>query len=460
MFTRTSTRGCRRIGLAVFVLLGIGTGLVATATTAVRAEAATSHLFHIRLRWLGRASIAAAVLLSCLALVAGGGRTYAAVSTVGGACGLHVGSPLVTGAAGSRSFEFPIYPADPHQVCSVTAIVEDSLEPTSGPSFTDVAGDPSFESLSFDFAGGPLPLGLLVGWSPYCADPPAPGVLTVTVDGQSASGTLGPMSCDPDFGGHSAISIGPVLPQDTFVDVGIAATTDGLGYWANTASGDVLARGDAVASGFPNNGPFVGMAADPTGHGYWVVAADGDVFNYGGAAFYGSLVGVQLNAPIVGMAPTPDGGGYWLAGADGGVFAFGDAGFYDSLGGMHLNAPVVGIAATPDGHGYWLAAADGGVFSFGSADFYGSMGGTHLNAPVVGIAATPDGHGYWLAAYDGGVFAFGDAPFEGSAANLALAAPVFAIARTPTGRGYWLLGGDGGVFSYDATFYGTVPLVP
>ena len=423
----------------------------------------TSENLHLRHRWFRRASMTVALLLSCFGLVAGGGRANAAIATVGGACGLHVGSPLMTGAAGSLEFEFPIYPANPHQICSVTTTVELSLGPASGPGFTNVSGDPSSKSVTFNFAGGPLPLGLLTGWMPYCADPAVSGVMTLTVDGQSASGVTGPRSCSPDFGGHSTISIGSIDPQDPFIDVGMAGTTDGLGYWADTASGSVLARGDAVASSnFPiNSAPLVGMAADPTGHGYWLVDSNGDVYSYGGAPFYGTLAGAHLNAPIVGIAPTPNGGGYWLAAADGGVFAFGNAGFFGSMGGTHLNAPVVGIAATPDGLGYWLAAADGGVFAFGSAGFYGSMGGTHLNAPVLGITATPSGHGYWLAAYDGGIFAFGDAPFKGSAGSLDLAAPVFAMARTPTGQGYWLLGGDGGILTYgDAKFFGAVPLVP
>ena len=113
--------------------------------------------------------------------------------------------------------------------------------------------------------------------------------------------------------------------------------------------------------------PIVGIAATSDGGGYWLAAADGGVFAYGDAAFYGSMGGRQLNSPIVGMAATSDGGGYWLVAADGGVFAFGDAAFHGSMGDTRLNAPVVGIAASPDGLGYWLVAADGGVFAFGDA---------------------------------------------------------------------------------------------
>jgi hypothetical protein len=47
VFTRTSTRGCGRIGWAVLVLVSTGAGLVVTVATAARVEAGTPHLFHI-----------------------------------------------------------------------------------------------------------------------------------------------------------------------------------------------------------------------------------------------------------------------------------------------------------------------------------------------------------------------------------------------------------------------------
>ena len=348
----------------------------------------------------------------------GGGPVDAAVSNVGGACGFHLGAPLATGAAGSAGFEFLVYPANPFQICQVTVTAQASLRPVSGGSYTNVSQDPSGETLTLNFTGGPLPLGILWLWRPHCADPVMPGVFTLTVDGQSSSsGPLSAPSCDAGLGGTSSLAFDFVDPADAYVLVGMAATIAGHGYWTVEASGAaVMAKGDAVAPGSVQPAHrVVGIAADPTGHGYWIVAADGGVFSYRGAAFYGSL------------------------------------------GGVHLNAPIVGMAATPGGGGYWLVAADGGVFTFGDARFHGSLGGIHLNAPIVGMAATPGG-GYRLAAYDGGVFCFGDAPFEGSAGNLALAAPVSAMASTPSGHGYWLLGADGGIFAYgDAGFYGATP---
>jgi len=238
---------------------------------------------------------------------------------------------------------------------------------------------------------------------------------------------LGPVALAVDTGsagasGHATSSSvaprDPVIPQDSVTAFGSAASA---------APGTAL---DGLAAG------IVGIAATSDGRGYWLVAADGGVFAYGDAAFFGSTGAQTLNAPMVGMTPTSDGRGYWLVAADGGVFAFGDAAFYGSTGGDRLNAPVVGIAATSDGRGYWLVAADGGVFAYGDAAFRGSTGGQHLNAPMVGMAAAPGGAGYWLVAADGGVFAFGAAPFEGSTGGAVRDSAAVGIA----GRagGYWI----------------------
>jgi hypothetical protein len=143
------------------------------------------------------------------------------------------------------------------------------------------------------------------------------------------------------------------------------------------------------------NKPVVGIAAASDGGGYWLVASDGGVFSFGDAKFFGSTGGIVLNRPVVGMAATSDGGGYWLVAADGGVFTFGDAPFDGSMGGTVLSEPVVGITATPDDGGYRMVASDGGIFDFGDGAFFGSGTGAPLTAPVVGMAARPGG--YWVA---------------------------------------------------------------
>jgi len=141
-----------------------------------------------RHRLLGRASLIAAALLGFSALVGiSGGPAFAALSITGGACGFHLGGALQEGAAGSIGFEFPVYPASPQQVCDVTVTASVSLRTASGGAYTNVDDDPSSKTLVLQFAGGPLPLGILAEWTPYCSDPPVPGVFTLTVDGQASS---------------------------------------------------------------------------------------------------------------------------------------------------------------------------------------------------------------------------------------------------------------------------------
>jgi hypothetical protein len=55
--------------------------------------------------------------------------------------------------------------------------------------------------------------------------------------------------------------------------------------------------------------PIVGMAATTDGKGYWLVASDGGIFSFGDAGYYGSEGGNALTKPIVGMAATTDGKG-------------------------------------------------------------------------------------------------------------------------------------------------------
>jgi hypothetical protein len=209
----------------------------------------------------------------------------------------------------------------------------------------------------------------------------------------------------------------------------------------------------------PVSAPIVGLASTSDGLGYWLVGADGTIYNYGDAISYGSLRGTRLNQPIVGMAATPDGGGYWLVATDGGIFSFGDAMFYGSTGSLHLNKPVVGMASSPDGRGYWFVASDGGIFAFGDALFLGSMGGTPLNQPVVGMAVDNLTRGYWLVAADGGIFSF-HAPFYGSTGALHLNRPIVGMEADPGGVGYRFVASDGGVFSFNLLFSGSAGATP
>src|SRR6202040_3081597 len=68
--------------------------------------------------------------------------------------------------------------------------------------------------------------------------------------------------------------------------------------------------------------PIVGMAATSDGGGYWLVASDGGIFAFGDAHFYGSTGAIQLAKPIVGMATSRTTTGYWLVASDGGIFTY------------------------------------------------------------------------------------------------------------------------------------------
>jgi hypothetical protein len=250
--------------------------------------------------------------------------------------------------------------------------------------------------------------------------------------------------------GNNELS-GVSCSSSTCMAVGTAADPD------NGALGGLI-ESSAISSGQgatgPTTAPIVGMATTSDGLGYWLVGADGAIYNYGDAVWYGSLRGTHLNQPIVGMATTPDGGGYWLVATDGGIFSFGDAQFYGSTGSLHLNKPVVGMASTPDGRGYWFVASDGGIFAFGDAQFLGSMGGTPLNQPVVGMAVDNLTRGYWLVAADGGIFSF-KAPFYGSTGAIHLNRPIVGMEADPGGVGYRFVASDGGVFAFNLAFSGS-----
>ena len=155
---------------------------------------------------------------------------------------------------------------------------------------------------------------------------------------------------------------------------------------------------------------IIGIAASSNGRGYWIATANGNVFCFGDAGSYGSRA--APTGHIAAIVATGR-GGYWLATSTGVVFSFGDAPSHGGAAISALSTPVVAMAATPMGHGSWLAASGGRVFAYGNARAYGSATPA-LCDHVVAMAATPDGRGYWLADSGGRVFSFGDARFHGS----------------------------------------------
>ena len=111
-------------------------------------------------------------------------------------------------------------------------------------------------------------------------------------------------------------------------------TGTATGWWRRTA-------GSSPSATPASTGPWaatssarkvVGLAATSDGRGYWEVAADGGLFAFGDAGFFGSMGGHPLAKPVVGLAPTADGRGYWEVASDGGIFAFGDAPYLGSMG--------------------------------------------------------------------------------------------------------------------------------
>ena len=82
-----------------------------------------------------------------------------------------------------------------------------------------------------------------------------------------------------------------------------------------TAAAALIVGGPALPASAttPAPSPVVGIAATSDGGGYWLVGADGGVFTFGDAGFFGSIPaelaagGVTLTSPVsvIGLAVTP-----------------------------------------------------------------------------------------------------------------------------------------------------------
>jgi predicted lipoprotein with Yx(FWY)xxD motif/ribosomal protein L24E len=258
-------------------------------------------------------------------------------------------------------------------VLSVSVATAGAASPTPAATVVTAKSNPTLGTILADSSGMTLYTLMNNGQPVLCtgacaaAWPP----LTVASSGTPVTGPAGVTGLGTTSNANGTAVTFQGAPLYTFVkDQSPAdATGNGVVAFGGTFQVVTVAASGTTAS---LNKPIVGMAATSDGKGYWEVASDGGVFTFGDAKFDGSLGGTHLNAPIVGMAATPDGGGYWLVASDGGVFTFGDAAFFGSTGGMVLNKPVVGMAATSDGKGYWEVASDGGIFTFGDAAFFGA----------------------------------------------------------------------------------------
>jgi hypothetical protein len=193
---------------------------------------------------------------------------------------------------------------------------------------------------------------------------------------------------------------------------GMAASSDGKGYWLVTTAGSVFAYGDARRLAVPRHtGVIKGIVTAPRG-GYWLYTAQGNVYPTRGTTWYGSPVSRGFRgfrgfrgASIVGMAGTPDGHGYWLVTNTGRVYAFGDA---RRVSARYRGRSIAGIVAAP--RGFWLYSAQGAVIASAGAIVYGSpTGSRYRGSSVVGMTATGDGKGYWLVTSAGTAYTYGDA---------------------------------------------------
>ena len=235
-------------------------------------------------------------------------------------------------------------------------------------------------------------------------------------------------------------------------------TTERVGWWSLSASGNVYTFGGAAYYGGTSDDTLLTMRLEPTpkGDGYWIVNELGVVSAFGGAHWFGNAdrrtwAGATIER-VVSIASTASGDGYWLFTSKGRVVPFGDARQLGEFYPGGLAAPIIAAVATPTHTGYYLLGGDGGVFAYGDAKFRGSTGAMHLNAPIVGMAVSNASDGYWLVASDGGVFSFG-AHFSGSLGGHVLGSPI--VAASPYGTGYVLMDDNGDVFKFsDQPFFG------
>jgi hypothetical protein len=167
--------------------------------------------------------------------------------------------------------------------------------------------------------------------------------------------------------------------------VGMAATPSGHGYWLAAADGGIFAFGDAGFHGSAGlqsvrhrlvgtrlAAPIVGIAATSDGQGYWLAGADGGVFAFGDASYRGRATASR----IVGITGTADRGGYWLVASNGATDAFGDA-------------PSRGQALGTLPRGQWVTAIVWGPGSGSGAVSTGAFGPGEAVPTNPGSSPTP-----------------------------------------------------------------------
>jgi hypothetical protein len=150
--------------------------------------------------------------------------------------------------------------------------------------------------------------------------------------------------------------------------VALTAQNIAAGWMVNEAGEvETFGRGLQNVVNSPSSGlvGVVGIAATSDGKGYWLASSSGEVEAFGNAKLFSPKTR-YTGRSIVGIAATSDGKGYWLASSSGEVEAFGNAKLFSPKT-RYTGRSIVGIAATSDGQGYWLASSSGEVEAFGNA---------------------------------------------------------------------------------------------
>lgn len=275
---------------------------------------------------------------------------------------------------------------------------------------------------------------------------------------------------ESEAGGASTLSLRRMATAIVVLAQGmlVASTSSVVVAGASTSSwSTVAAYGAPYRGATPALNPaVVAIAATSDGHGYYALRANGEVDAFG-VPFYGSVPVASLAPGVTATGITFDSatGGYWIVSSDGRVRGFNAP----NLGGPHIHsggwgqyASAVAIASTADGRGYYVLRANGGVDGFG-VPWHGSLAGKlhyGATAPVVavGIATDAATGGYWITTSNGRVVNF-DAPFDGAPVvshNANNAMPVTAIASAANGSGYYVLRANGEVDAFGVTSYGSL----
>lgn len=156
------------------------------------------------------------------------------------------------------------------------------------------------------------------------ATPSGDGYWLVTADG----------SVYPLGGARNVGTLGREVLRSPVIDA--EATIDGRGLWLLLGDGDVKTLGTATSYGGASTATrqVVAFARTATGSGYFMVTATGRVIAFGDATNQGDLTGCGFG-PVIDIDATSSGNGYWITTESGRVFAFGAARYHGTPGSLN-----------------------------------------------------------------------------------------------------------------------------